>query len=84
MSTKTIDNCQLEIDRLRGVLYVHSPDGMTLVRVCQIPLAVIDKDFIDAVYDQELARVFPAWKPSKIIQKGGYSHARKGTGQNRA
>ena len=61
-----IDNCQLEIDVDRGVLYVHSSDGMTLVRVCQIPQRVIKnsydeslvewKGMIDVVYDRELAK----------------------------
>ena len=61
-----IDNCQLVIDVNRGVLYVHSSDGMTLVRVCQIPARVIEssydesliewKGMIDVVYDRELAK----------------------------
>ncbi len=61
-----INNCQLEIDINRGVLYVHSSDGVTLVRVCQIPQRVIDnsydkslvdwKGMIDVVYDRGLAK----------------------------
>lgn len=61
-----IDNCQLEIDVDRGVLYVHSSDGVTLVRVCQIPARVIEQSYdehlvlwkgmIDIVYDRELAK----------------------------
>ncbi len=61
-----IDNCQLEIDMDRGVLYVHSSDSETLVRVCQIPLRVLEnsydeslvewKGMIDIVYDRELAK----------------------------
>ena len=60
-----IDNCQLEIDVDRGVLYVHSSDGVTLVRVCQIPARVMEssydklnyqwKGMIDVVYDRVLA-----------------------------
>lgn len=61
-----VDNCQLEIDMDRGVLYVHSSDGQTLVRVCQIPQRVLKssydeslvkwKGMIDVVYDRELAK----------------------------
>ncbi|MBA7638613.1 hypothetical protein ES703_46269 [subsurface metagenome] len=60
-----IDNCQLEIDTDRGVLYVHSSEGVTLVRVCQIPARVMElsydkrncrwKGMIDVVYDRVLA-----------------------------
>lgn len=58
MATKKVDNCQLEIDRLRGVVYVHSPEDKTLLRVCQIPPAVVDSEFIDVVFDRELAKGF--------------------------
>lgn len=61
-----IDNCQLEIDVDRGVLYVHSSDGISLVRVCQIPQEVMrlsyDKEehtwlgLIDMEYDRSLAK----------------------------
>ena len=61
-----VENCQLEIDVDRGVLYVHSSDGVTLVRVCQIPARVIElsydkrehrwKGLVDVVYDRELAK----------------------------
>jgi len=63
-----IDNCQLEIDTDRGVLYVHSSEGVTLVRVCQIPARVMGlsydkrshcwkgKGMIDIVYDRVLAK----------------------------
>ena len=60
-----IDNCQLEIDVDRGVLYVHSSDGIILVRVCRIPARVMEQSYdkrgqrwkgmIDVVYDRELA-----------------------------
>ncbi len=63
-----VDNCQLEVDVDRGVLYVHSSDGMTLVRVCQIPERVMEQSYdkhtytwlgiIDVVYDRELAKGF--------------------------
>lgn len=39
--TYTIDNCQLEVDVERGVVYVHGPNGQTLVRVCKIPTSVL-------------------------------------------
>lgn len=33
--TETIENCQLEWDKARGVLYVHNKDtGSTVLRVC--------------------------------------------------
>lgn len=32
----TFDDCQLEIDADRGVIYVHGSKGITLVRVCNI------------------------------------------------
>jgi len=35
-----IDNCQVEIDRFRGVLYIHHPDGYTILRVCGLPTPV--------------------------------------------
>lgn len=31
-----INNCQLEIDHARGVLYVHTPDGYTILRICRL------------------------------------------------
>lgn len=55
MEGKT-EGCQLEVDEARGVLYVHSPEGKTLVRVCQIPQAVVRDEFIDVVFDRELAK----------------------------
>lgn len=61
MTTKW-DNCQLELDQDRGVLYVHSAEGITLVRVCCIPKIIIGKGnvfgLIDIVYDRELAKGF--------------------------
>ena len=33
-----IENCILEWHCERGVLYVHSPTGITLLRICQLPL----------------------------------------------
>lgn len=61
-----IDNCQLVVDVDRGVLYVHSSDGITLVRVCQIPAHAMEHSYdkrghrwkgsIDVVYDRELAK----------------------------
>lgn len=35
--TVKIDNCQLEVDQARGVIYVHSPLGRTLLRICNVP-----------------------------------------------
>ncbi len=35
-----IDNCQLEIDETRGVIYIHSPNGHTIMRVCGIKAAI--------------------------------------------
>ena len=61
MVNKIVNDCQLEIDRVRGVVYVHSPMGNTLVRICRIPPAVLDQSeraLIDVVYDRELAKGF--------------------------
>lgn len=72
--TKKVDGCQLEVDRLRGVVYVHSPEGKTLLRVCQIPPAVVDSEFIDVVFDRELARSYPGVEdisPAGVREKGG-------------
>lgn len=33
----TINNCQLEVDTDRGVVYVHAPDGFTALRICGVP-----------------------------------------------
>ena len=30
----TFGNCTLEIDSERGMMYVHSPEGFTLLRIC--------------------------------------------------
>lgn len=38
------DNCQLEIDELRGVGYVHSPEGVTLLRINGLPTPVPKPD----------------------------------------
>lgn len=32
-----IDNCQLEMDFNRGVIYVHSSEGYTILRICGCP-----------------------------------------------
>jgi hypothetical protein len=37
---QTIDGCQLEIDGERGVLYVHGPNGVTLLRLGGLPRPV--------------------------------------------
>lgn len=31
-----VENCQLEVDTDRGVIYVHSPEGYTALRVCGV------------------------------------------------
>lgn len=54
--TKKINNCQLEIDVSRGVAYVHSPDDRTLMRICLIPKVVAESEFIDVVFDRNIAR----------------------------
>lgn len=40
--TDTWDNVQLEIDRDRGVLWVHGSQGFTLLRVCGLPRPMAD------------------------------------------
>ncbi len=59
MTIKKVDNCKLEIDTMRGVVYVHGPEGRTLLRICQIPLAVMNMEPIDITYDRELAKGLP-------------------------
>lgn len=35
-----VENCQVEWDKRRGVLYVHNKDtGATIVRICNLPTA---------------------------------------------
>lgn len=34
MKNRQFDHCLLEIDIERGIVYVHSPDGYTILRVC--------------------------------------------------
>ena len=34
---EVVEGCEVEFDARRGVLYVHSPTGATLLRVGQIP-----------------------------------------------
>jgi len=58
MPTLKVNNCQLEVDRVRGVVYVHGPNGRTLLRICRIPPAVVDAGFIDVMFDKELAKGF--------------------------
>jgi len=53
---KKINNCQLEIDTDRGVLYVHKKDGNTAVRICKIPPIIINSIFIDVVFDRILGK----------------------------
>lgn len=35
--TTEFSNCQLEIDHERGVIYVHGPNGQTLLRISSLP-----------------------------------------------
>lgn len=35
-----VEDCTLEIDVERGVIYVHGPTGMTLLRVCRLPTPI--------------------------------------------
>lgn len=35
-----INNCQLEIDHARGVIYIHLPAGYTGLRICGLPTPV--------------------------------------------
>jgi hypothetical protein len=48
MVTK-IDNCQLEIDHDRGVIYVHHPDGFTAIRICSLPRPIPEPKFGDMI-----------------------------------
>lgn len=42
MSCLVIDNCQLEIDTDRGVIYVHSPLGHSALRICGLATPIPD------------------------------------------
>lgn len=35
-----IENCTLQIDSDRGIIWVHSPDGYTVLRLCSLPTPV--------------------------------------------
>jgi hypothetical protein len=37
---QSIPGCTLEIDRMRGVIYVHGPQGTTLLRICRLPTPI--------------------------------------------
>lgn len=53
-------NCQLEYDESRGVLYVHSPHGQTVLRVCGVPKS--SEPFMDITLKfQELAPHTFSW-----------------------
>ena len=50
MST-IVDGCQIEIDRDRGVVYVHGPQGNTLLRICRLPLPIPNsEDLLDITH----------------------------------
>jgi len=40
--TIQISNCDIEWDSTRGVLYVHSSRGTTLIRICHLPVCEPD------------------------------------------
>lgn len=43
-STEILENCQLEWDKRRGVLYVHNKDtGLTVLRICRLP---VSRDYV--------------------------------------
>lgn len=41
-----LDDCQLEVDPRRGVIYVHGPKG-TALRICGLPSLPEDSSFLD-------------------------------------
>jgi len=43
----TITNCVLEVDESRGVIYVHGPEGKTLLRVCGCPPGTAGDELLD-------------------------------------
>ena len=53
--THTTDGCQLEVDRERGVVYVHGPKGQTLVRISGVPMRSFEGSMLDVTYDREFA-----------------------------
>ncbi len=54
MTHKT-DECQLEVDRERGVVYVHGPMGQTLVRISGIPMRLFEGSMLNVNFDREFA-----------------------------
>jgi hypothetical protein len=42
-----LDGCQLEVDEKRGVIYVHSPEGITRLRISGVPEIPEDPQFMD-------------------------------------
>lgn len=57
MTIETIDNCQVEWDKERGVLYVHSSQGITIIRICGMPKSsmVLSTGSIDITAPERLA-----------------------------
>lgn len=62
-----IENCTLEIDSFRGVIYVHSPEGFTTLRICGCPTP-IPKPTPTAMLDitLELGRKLFSWHPAPL------------------
>ena len=47
--TEILEDCQLEWDRLRGVLYVHSgTTGGSVLRICGLPIPNSDAPPLDS------------------------------------
>ena len=46
-----IDCCEMEMDFERGVIYVHAPDGHTILRICGCPCKPEPKDATNKLYD---------------------------------
>lgn len=52
METQIVDNCQLEFHPDRGVLYIHGPEGVTVLRISRLPLGL-------TILDEEGKPVIP-------------------------
>jgi len=63
----TIDNCQLEIDSDRGVLYVHGPEGFTLLRMCGLLTPVPDPSSGDMLDITLKGRLTFSWHGERTV-----------------
>jgi len=65
---RVIEGCQLEIDAERGVIYVHSPLGYTVLRICGLKGCpdLLMQDQLD-VSITPLAMASPEWHRAVLV-----------------